>query len=298
MRKVLKRGVGIFLLAMGLAAALSSAKPLQAEALTIGFPSWPADLNWLRDSHPAAEFIRRAVTDALVHRTAQSVGDKGYELALTDSLRLDNAGRLLALRLKKNISFHDGELLQGEDVVFSLKLCADAGRLPNVASVSSEFKAPAAGITEQWVRVEAGAGPQLEPVLALADCPVMEAKSSAVFGADLGYGANLVSLGAYELGTFAAGRSYTLVARPNPGRVVQSGGFVLRAFKEPDQGLTALRAGTIDAFFANQEEVIQKAKKDETLGVVPCSIYMILHRKGFLVSCDPVLNPAGFRYVN
>jgi len=270
-----------------------------AQSITVGFPEWPAGMNWLDESEIAAQFVRRAVTDTLVQ--AADMSEKGFRLSLADSLEYRPALGSWLLRLRKGALFWNLEPLRLEDVLFSLERCRGQGTLKGVKTIRGHNKEPIPGLIEQWVRIEWDGSLSSEQSsalpLMLADCPILEASSAEIFGPDLGLGTNVVSLGSFRVSGFSAGREFVLVRAGPPfsqKEAVES--IVLRGFKDSNQALTALRSGTVDAFFTNTFEVLEKAKKDETLQVSRCSIYMIVHRKGFNISCNPRLKPAEFRY--
>lgn len=58
----------------------------------------------------------------------------------------------------------------------------------------------------------------------------------------------------------------------------------MRAFQTADQGLAALRVGTIGALACDEGDVIHRAKNDETLLVEQCSGYSMIRRRGVRVA--------------
>lgn len=275
-----------------------------SDELGIGFAEWGKDMNWLLDAHPAADFLRRAATDSLLVRSLEEEDPKGFKLSVADNLKISADSSTLSFRLKAGAGFVNGQDLRLSDVLFSLEQCKKQGLLQGLQNIKSSPEKRSSGITEEWVElVIAGLGGAklLSWPGVLADCPILEASSSTAFGAELGVGTNMVSLGPYRVTSFSAGREYTLSAsegRFTGKKRLGSPKLNLRAFKDANQALTALRIGTLDAFFTLDGNVLEKAKKDETLLIEDCSIYMIIHRKGFKVRCHPNLSPIDFRYAD
>jgi hypothetical protein len=124
----------------------------------------------------------------------------------------------------------------------------------------------------------------------------LEEGSSERFGADLGVGSNLVASGYFLIEDFFAGREITL-ARTR-GLDTGAGKIVLRGFRDGLHALTALRTGTIDLFFTEDEEVLTRARGDQTLLSSECSGYRMIQRKGLQVRCGRQVELNELKYLS
>jgi hypothetical protein len=76
---------------------------------------------------------------------------------------------------------------------------------------------------------------------------------------------------------------------------------VLRTLKDSRQGLSALRVGTLDAFFvegqgSEDKAVLAASANDDTLWVRSCFSYSVVVRRGLNLECQPRLQLASVRY--
>jgi ABC-type transport system substrate-binding protein len=295
-----KQFLGTFLLVAVVSLGLSSlAKPAFSQTLSIGFPEFPQQVDLLESEHPLAVFVRAASLGALVRQSPAPTGSSlPVGLELSDSLSIQADGGVWSFRVSKRAFFSSGGRIQARDAVFSLKRCIAKHQLAGIVEVTARSVKNGLGNEEGWVDLKLEA-PQLKPnqkfPANLASCPILEEQSAKLFGLDLGKGSNLVSSGAYVIRGFSAGREYTL-ARLNQLVRESPEVFVLRGFSEPEHGLSALRSGTLDAFFTTAPGVLDKARQDETLLISECAAYSVILRKGLVLPCVPRVAPLGIKY--
>lgn len=277
---------------------LFCALSVRADTLSLGFPEFDKSMNVLSSDHPAAAVVRRAV---LARLTTTPRGD-GVRLLLSDSMSISADRKRWSFRISPLARFSDGKAVLGSDAEFSLRRCMQAGMFRGIEDVSAEV-AVMSGRTSQWVHVQliepSKNGAELSAQL--STCPILERRSSKIFGKDLGIGTNVVSAGEYAFADYKAGREIALRRlRPNQSHAGTAGADVitLRSFKDSGAALAALRAGTIDAFLSEDQPVIERAKKDETLLALQCPIYTVILRKGLHISCPEEIIASEIRYLS
>lgn len=269
----------------------------------IGFPHFPAGINALESSHPAAMVLRSAVTRGLTARTG-SDGDAAYRLDLSDNMSVSADYRRWSFRLLADVLFHNGRALAGEDVKASLLRCGESKlRGFGIRGISLRRVPALADSSREWVDVElAGEAPDSARRLqnfpaALADCPILEKESAVLFGADLGTGTNLVAAGDYSIAAFKSNGEIMLKRFASRALAGDTGaGISLRSFDDSTRALTALRGGTIDALFVADERELDASRDDETLVVSECLGFKILQRRGLEFPCQGTVSLAGMRY--
>lgn len=283
-----------------------------AESVTIGGP-WPGgELNFLSSKNPLMLLIKRAVTGTLTEKKKVAVnGELPYKLSLADRLIVSPDYRVWSFRARPLIRFNNGQEVLAEDLEFSLKRCLPGLAGQMLESVKGRSLINSSGIREQWVDIKLAKSPKLLeistniPVL-ISYCPIMEAESSRLFGSYLGYGTNIISTGNYLIAGFRSGRDFALHTGPlaELGRKNFVSDLHLRGFRDPRQGLTALRLGSVDMLFTEDSEVLKLARTDPTLSVDGCRIistegelnYSFVKRKGFRFICSPDFDLSAIGY--
>ncbi|MFM1848100.1 MAG: hypothetical protein RL417_1574 [Pseudomonadota bacterium] len=275
--------------------------PLVAEeSVELGVEDFGPGLDVLGDTHPAATILRAGMGEGLLSLRRRSDGrpTKGqFELALADSVNVDSDFSRWSFRVRRGARFHSGRPISAEDVIFSLDRCVSQGKLTGVKkSVSRRDKTPYDAL-EEWVEIEIESENRGALPKQLADCPIWERDSAHIFGAEFGRGANLVGAGPLRLVGYKPGKQYVL-QRTGRSEQAGSGGasvVIVRGFSEPARGLTALREGTLGAFFTSEPGVLAKAAGDETLVIFRCAGYDAVRRRDLTISCDPSLDVARLR---
>ncbi|MBN8551252.1 MAG: hypothetical protein J0M12_18210, partial [Deltaproteobacteria bacterium] len=156
------------------------------------------------------------------------------------------------------------------------------------------------GRSLQWVRLHLETASSA-PLTEISRCPILARRASQIFGRDLGEGTNVVSAGEYAFLDLKAGREISLRRlRSGASHTITAGAEVLslRSFKDSSAALAALRAGTIDAFLTQDQPVIERAKKDETLLAQQCPIYTVILRKGLKIACPDQIIASEIRYLS
>jgi hypothetical protein len=273
-----------------------------AEPMAIGVPQFSPDLDYLHSDHPAAMLVRRAVGLPLVEEIApaQPGAPSKLRLRAADEVSASTDRRSLSLRISRGARFADGRRVGAADALYSLEMCRKAGALAGATFTSREIDRGVQGI-EEWIDISsAPSAEKPDPQLgtALGKCPILEKRSAVLFGPELGHGSMLVGCGLYHISHFQLGRQVVLQRSGEDRRPLKSLPEVvtIRGFSELEQGLTALRLGNIDALFSPNGEVVEKARKDETLVVSRCSGYDVVFRRGLRLDCLPEINFDGLGY--
>jgi len=306
----------------------------QAEEIAIGVHEIPRDLNILASDELVAKLLRNGVTRALIASSpalttspadsngAPIQGEKGaaaqspYRLSIADSVSVEDGSakdgyrNVWKFRVRGGEVFSNSLPIRAEDVVYSLRRCITAGILPKGATTSVAVRQPLPGVRESWVVV--GSPPRagvsegshargeghVSPLTwtMFAACPVLEKSSSQRFATDLGKGSNFVASGYFLMDDINAGREVSLVR----SRALDPGAsrITLRAFRDSLHALTALRTGTLDILFTEDEEVLAKGRSDQTLLSSECSGYRLLGRKGLQIRCGSEVELNDLKYLS
>jgi len=276
----------------------SSQARAESETLSFGFPEFNAELNLLKDPHPAAQFVRRAAFGALTTKVSSAAGSS-FKLDLAD--QISSSSDLLSwdFRIPVEQKFSNGRPILIGDVISSLKNCHAEGKLPSVQKISQSPKPFES--SGSWVRLELSAqdsqNASKQLPLSLAECPIFNDELRALFGEDFGIGSNLVSAAKYQIESFK-GENELVLSKVQVGRAMQRGAarIVLRGVKDGAQALSALRSGNLDGFCTASKELVLKAQPDITLSALPCDGYTFIFRKGLRFSCDNSISAQDFGY--
>lgn len=278
----LARGI----IALSFCVLMLGAVSVRAEAFGVGFPEFDAGQSLLDSRELMPMFVRLAITAPLIGDSSPAHGstDSRQYALVSDAYNVSSDYGRWSFRLKNTARFSDRSLVRVEDVVFSLQRCSRGGTLPELVSLAGHADR---GVT--WVEMVVrprGADEVKRLISGLARCPIVQRKSSISFGADLGLGSNIVSGGGYVISAVVPGRKYILT-RVRQSSIDRAGleQFELRAFREWDQGLAALRVGTIRALAWRDANLDQRARADETLEVERCSDYWLIRRRGVTMNC-------------
>lgn len=272
-----------------------------SDEVTIAVPRFSEELDIIHGSDVTARVLRGALTSGLIRERGVEGAGGGLALGLADSLVVSEGGNEWGFRLRPAASFRNGRAIRGADVSWSLNRCITVGGLPSISSVRTESKIEV-GVPREWIYVRLKT-PQLvfdgsPAAKEVVECPVLEKESSVVFGRILGKGGNFVGSGDFALSTFRLGKEYEVTRAPSKDPFKHGASKVtFRGIGDPELGLTAIRVGTVDAFFVDDQKVLEIARKDESLRVVNCSFYSVIVRSGFKLSCAPSMRLLEVGYV-
>jgi hypothetical protein len=264
--------------------------------LVIGVPSVRAAENLLRPTSEGDMLVSRAVLSPVLRVIDASRGR--VSLVLLDSFSVDAQSLSWRLRLKPTLIFSNGQPIQGRDVCFSFNRCADLQGQQRVYDQCSLKKVDAESPFETVLVTASNKGEQSvrqQQMLELfSQCPIMEARSTTLFGADAGIGANLVAAGEYRIRSFVENRSYTLerYQRSLTSRSVPHQTLEIRAFNHQRDALSALRIGTISLHIGDLSEIEQQVRSDVTLRIGSCNGKSFVYRRGFRVNCPDGIDVA------
>ena len=258
----------------------------QDQSVAIGF-SEELPLSSLLDSpHPSARIVRSATGGVLLKPTGAGAARVDFKLAQSFSVSSD--GRIIRLRLRSGAQFSDREPVRPADVVFSLRRCMSRWSGPGSPERVSEGVDTQAVFSGGEVQVTLGTATQSQFWEFLAECPIYEAEAARLFGSAFGAGTNVVGSGAFVLTSFRSRPAEIVLRRLSQTGVLrgQAIELTLRSMEDAERGLSALRIGTISAFFTEDSVVLGKAANDETLFASKCFGYSVLKRRGFVFPCE------------
>lgn len=282
-------------------APLASASPNE-EMVKVGVPPFDMSLRYTTSFHAAAFVVKLLTASPLVSVD----GDGKTTLLLADQMRTDTDGLAWQFRVRPNIRFSNGNAVTAADVRQSLSFCRTTGWLAEVTTMEVEMRADVHTQPRLWVSITVdpqAARFNVRPRLAaeLSHCPVYPRKLVELFGSLYGNGTNFGGVGPYIVTDFRPGRSVTL--SPNPHWNAQSrtrsrSTVRLAAAQSDKSALSALRYGSFDIIFLKgDQQVLENARKDETLYVQKCSIYMVVSREGLMFPCAPERGDVRVGYV-
>jgi ABC-type transport system substrate-binding protein len=276
--------------------------PLGADAQTvrIAVPEIPFSSDLFANSSPIGMVLRNAVGGVLVEKSG------GVRTRFSDAISTSHGGEKWSFRIRPGVLLHSGRPLIEADVLYSLRRCHPLVESGMIAQLSKGYHTAQNGSVlrfgERWVTVEirdGGAAADGDRLLELlSKCQLYDRIVHPGFADHTGIGTNFASVGAYEVITFRPSRRLTLKRRlvyredhrTGPAEVV------LTVSRSDIDSLGALRSGSIDLFFTENQGVIAEAEKDETLRVLQCSIYTVVYRNGLRSICQPDLEIALLEY--
>lgn len=274
----------------------------------IGVPVIPQSLQVLRSDSPEAVIVRNAVSQGLLileeskENPVSGVRPK-FSLGLADNLSVSADYKMWSLRIRGGVEFWNGRPVALPDVLYSLRRCIADGQLHGVREVRGRTAGPGTMVPGDWIDMELEDSASTEKATSvfpreLALCPVLEMRSSTLFGRDNGIGTNIVGAGPYQIVDFDPGRFISMQRAPGQTRFKEGARQIdVRAYTEPRQGLTALRLGNLDLLLTDSPEVLALVAADATLDTMKCADIQVAVRRGVTFSCNPVFNVANLSYV-
>lgn len=263
-----------------------------AQQLTIGSVDFVKENNYLNGQTSLDKFLQAATSLGLTKLVAVSAHKVDFNLALADRIQVSENQKEWTFRLRKGVTFVNDQEISRFDVKASLDWCLEDSKTnfsKVVESVSTINKTEEDNSNRDWIIIKLKS-PDANLPIELAHCPIVHKLSKLSFAKDWGYGSNFVSAGAYQVGDFKSGNSYTLLRFERyPGKKAANDAIILRSFPTEENALLALRVGTIDLFFSSNPVVLERAAKDETLKISSCFGEKVVLRKGLIFSCEPVL---------
>ena len=277
------------------------AQPVAAQELNIGFPLQDKSGNIFSSDDPFALFLKQATTQTILKRNDGLKGNNGIKLQLADSMNFSADRGKAEIRLKQAVSFTDGKLAGVEDLQASFNFCRQQ---LHKLSVSFPFSVSTAIRKDRsYLQVSSPEANSSKVEDLLAYCPVISARSLAVFGKNLGDFNLVIGTGPYMLVSRSKNREARL--EKTGSSLAWAKVINLRGLKDAEQGLTALRTGTLDLFYTQDNGVLERAAQDQTLLIGSCGVYKTVYRKGLLFDCpagsgfsSQQIDPASIKYLN
>lgn len=281
---------------------------VHAQGLAIGVPYYSESDTLIYSDHPVSMLLRSGVTESLVSAKVLSEGETnvdihndhlfGYSLLLAEQVEISESREKLFIQVDTRAQFSNGSRISGADVIFSLEKCGSNSIIDSALKVIRGKGVESFSQNKNWITIQAkSTGPLNIPVLLeqLAACPIIERRSSLLFGEELGAGTNLVGSGYYLLFDFIPGKE--LILKPVSSQNIAGSKLIaLRRVRSEARAMSALRVGNLDAFLSHNQWVVVEAEKDETLLTSKCSIYYVVFRRGLVFQCPRQLDLTTLRY--
>lgn len=247
--------------------------------LTFAVPKYSSEENFLDADTVTGYLLRSALTRTLFSYSSIR-GDVQLDIASGYSVSI--ARSTIELALEKKNFFQDQNLITHSDILYSLQRCQSHGRLPGIdlSGMNREKKKITLPFRLSEYTVQS-------VLLSLSLCPILQERSSSIFGSHLATGTNFVSSGDFLIERFDDNRFVVLVRGVQPTEEASGLPLKIRISVEPDTeaSLSSLRTGRYDAIFLKNQDVMARVKKDETLLAQKCSIYSVAMRKGLELPC-------------
>lgn len=296
-----------------------------ADEINVGLPPFDAEINFIESPHLVAKFVRagvldsllRVVSDAAQKANGSSANDRvNFQLSIAEGFHTDPVRNSWIFKIRPGSRFLNGNSLIAEDVAFSLRRCR-ARQSPAVFaeievvrafSETGPLKTKLWSVDEPEVRVSAAnqvsaarldAPMERDFLRAIESCPILEQRSSLVFGDELGKGGNMITSGRYRLAELKFSQEIRL-ERIRGAAAGEVAAFNLRSIETPRHGVTALRTGTLDLYYVRKSEItaemLDSIAGDKTLRAVDCRDYWAIHRSGLVFRCSDNPNLPEIRY--
>ncbi|MGX1100142.1 ABC transporter substrate-binding protein [Amorphus sp. MBR-141] len=229
-----------FLVAIAASAALLPASPVQAkDAITIDLVNEPSSLDPQGQWNPDSYYVYRNIFDNLV--TRDDAGEIVPEIASAWTRLSDTE---VAFQIRDDITFHDGEPLTAEDVVYSIQRITDpAFGSPQLGQFNKIVKAEA---KDDRTVVLTTDGPYPVLLAQLVKLSIVPKHVVEEVGNDA-FNLNPVGSGPYEFEDWQRGVSVTL--KRNDAYWGAKGAFetaVFRAVPDASTRMADLQAGSAD----------------------------------------------------
>jgi ABC-type transport system substrate-binding protein len=255
-----------------------------SQELNIGTPLADKASSIIKGADPFAVFVRSAVLQTLVKKKQNGQPS----LIMADSINFSADGREIELRLRSGLFFTDGNSVKGEDLQASLESCF--AQFDN-KSIQSQVLTKSDRIYVKVVS-ESGASYILD---SLSNCPIISKTSIRIFGINLAEFNLLVGSGPYLLNSRHKNRDAVMTTSglgPVWAKTIN-----IRGLRDGEQGLSALQAGTLDLFYTQDAQALEKAGEDATLRIADCGINKVVYRNGLRFDCLQTFDPASIRYI-
>jgi ABC-type oligopeptide transport system substrate-binding subunit len=260
-----------------------------SQELTIGVPLVSESVNLARSETPLAQLVRSASAPGLIR--LDQTRSLGFQLLLADSFTLSHDSSMVEFRVRSGEVFSNLQSINQRDLELSFARCASLRGVQKGELETKVFN------KQQHIFVDLKSTWPKEELLRFVDqCPIFSARAIEVFDEDLGDANLMLGAGQYSLVARLSNREARLerVPRSRAWAAV----ITLRGFDSDEHALTALRSGSLDAFYSQNAEVAERAQKDSTLLQKPCGVYRIISRKGLEIECSPVPNLPNVKYAS
>jgi peptide/nickel transport system substrate-binding protein len=274
-------------------AAEVPAETTQAGAATarVGWGGSPDSLN------PGVAVLSEAYTIfELVYSSMYELQlDGSYELDLAESVEMSEEGRAWTFKLRPNITFHDGEPLTAQDVVFSYNFYQQNADFPYLNVYTEYFESVEAPDDSTVVLTLSEAIPNLESQLIFLYVLPEHVWSAHAEGAAASEFANdeMIGSGPFKLAEYAQNEFVRLDSNTQyfaaPPKI---DGVVFQTFNNQDALVQALRTGQVDMISEMPATAVPTLRNEPNIKLVNAAPFSPSIRDIFFNQIDPADCPA------
>ncbi|MEZ4753492.1 MAG: ABC transporter substrate-binding protein [Bdellovibrionota bacterium] len=268
-----------------------------ADKISIGVPEFDKEINLLKSPSIAAQISRSGLVAGLTK--LKNEGHIPYSLDIADNMTVSSDFSSISFRIAGGRNFNNNTPIEPIDVLYSINRCMLDNIIEGVSNSRIEKKDDKL-LSGSWVTLNfMKPSPEVSATIpvALASCPIIDSQSSYLFGEKLGSSTMLVSSGDFAISLFKPGRSIELARVATQSVSKGPSSIEIRGFSDSNRALTALRLGTVDVVFVENEDTLLRASQDETVLISSCLGSKIILRKGLRFKCSPTLNFESIEYV-
>jgi len=236
-----------------------SPTPPAGPVLCIGWVGVPQTLNPMAEQPSKADTVLALIYDRLVYRAL----DNSYTPALATNWSSPDGGKTWVFSLQPNIKAHDGQLLDSEDVAFSLNLVQNHYKFRYTAGYTLTMQVQATSSHSLTITLSQPAG-NIEALVHWIPLMPKRVYESGAFDAGKHIGS-----GPFILQDFQPGQAITLTANPNYwGGAPRVGAVVFRNYASVEDLAAALKNGQVDVITDLPPSLIAALKSDAHIQVV------------------------------
>jgi ABC-type transport system substrate-binding protein len=246
------------------------------ESITIGVPYLPSKIDPLNDTEPVTRIIIKNISASLIKNT----GERNPVAANKIARRIDPSDELPVWELEftKGVPLEHQQNFQSSVIRDSFRALMMLKEFPN-ANTSSITKliesTDSIILTEYSDRFSAifklsrpfKSFPEI-----LAKVPLIDHSLAQVFGKSFGESTNLPLYGPFKIMEHRPGEEIRMIRNEYfgfPGEQSHAHSVTLKVFNETDAAMRALRAGSISMIALPCAYLIEDAKRDATLRIIP-----------------------------
>jgi hypothetical protein len=246
------------------------------ESITIGVPYLPSKIDLLNNTEPVTRIITRNISASLIKNT----GERNPVAAVKIARRIDPADQfpLWELEFTRGVPLEHQQSFQPsviKDSFSSLMMLKEFSG-ENTSSISKLIESTDSIILSEYsdrfsaifkLSSHFNSFPEI-----LAKIPLIDHSRAQIFGKSLGESTNLPLYGPFKIMEHRPGEEVRMIRNEYfgfPGDQSHSRSITVKVFKETDTAMRALRTGSISMIALPCSYLIEDAKRDATLRILP-----------------------------